>query len=50
MAKCILMIEDDEEMLFLGKIILDKGGYTALSANNGLDGLLYWLKTKIIFP
>ena len=46
MAKCVLMIEDDEEMLFLGKIILDKGGYTALSATNGLDGLALLAENK----
>ncbi len=39
MAKHILMIEDDEEMLMLGKIILDKGGYGVLTATNGPEGL-----------
>lgn len=39
MDKYVLMIEDDEEMLMLGKIILDKGGYGVLTATNGPEGL-----------
>jgi len=46
MTKYVLMIEDDEEMLLLGKIILDKGGYAALTATNGLDGLAVLAENK----
>jgi len=37
--KRILMIEDDKEMITLGVLILEKQGYTVLSATNGPDGL-----------
>jgi DNA-binding response OmpR family regulator len=37
--KCVLMIEDDEEMTALGELILVKEGLEVLSANNGADGL-----------
>ncbi len=46
MAKYILMIEDDEEMLMLGKIILDKGGYSVLTATNGPKGLAVLAENK----
>lgn len=39
MAAQILMIEDDREMVTLGRLILEKEGYTVLSAYNGPDGL-----------
>ena len=35
----ILMIEDDAEMVTLGKIILEKEGYTVLVAYDGKEGL-----------
>ena len=39
MAACILMIEDDREMVTLGKLILEREGYKFMSAFNGQDGL-----------
>lgn len=39
MSALILMIEDDKEMVTLGKIILEREGYTVLAAHNGKDGL-----------
>jgi len=39
MSATILMIEDDREMVTLGKLILEKEGYKVLSAYNGPDGL-----------
>lgn len=35
----ILIIEDDEEMIALGRLILEKAGYQVLSATNGISGL-----------
>lgn len=35
----ILMIEDDKEMVMLGRLILEKEGYRVSSAYNGVDGL-----------
>lgn len=35
----ILMIEDDREMVTLGKLILEKEGYSVLAAYNGKEGL-----------
>lgn len=35
----ILMIEDDEEMIALGELILKREGYNVLSATSGLSGL-----------
>jgi CheY-like chemotaxis protein len=35
----ILIIEDDEEMVALGRLILEKEGYQVLSVYNGPDGL-----------
>jgi len=35
----ILMIEDDKEMVMLGRLILEKEGYQVSSAYNGVDGL-----------
>jgi len=37
--KRILMIEDDEEMIALGELILEKQGFGVLSATNGPAGL-----------
>lgn len=37
--KCVLMIEDDEEMTALGELILAKEGLEVVSATNGADGL-----------
>lgn len=39
MSACILMIEDDREMVTLGRLILEREGYEFLSAYNGHDGL-----------
>jgi len=39
MSTHILMIEDDKEMVSLGKVILDRDGYTLLTASNGQEGL-----------
>jgi DNA-binding response OmpR family regulator len=39
MSACVLMIEDDREMVMLGKIILEKEGYTFISASDGREGL-----------
>ncbi len=39
MAAHILMIEDDKEMVMLGRLILEKEGYHVFSAYNGVDGL-----------
>jgi CheY-like chemotaxis protein len=38
-GKSILMIEDDEEMIALGALILEREGFTVLSANAGPQGL-----------
>lgn len=39
MSAHILMIEDDKEMVTLGRLILEKEGYQVFSAYNGVDGL-----------
>ena len=39
MAAHILMIEDDKEMVMLGRLILEKEGYHVFSAYNGVEGL-----------
>jgi DNA-binding response OmpR family regulator len=39
MAKRILMIEDDREMVTLGKLILEREGYEVLVAYGGAEGL-----------
>jgi CheY-like chemotaxis protein len=39
MAKRILMIEDDREMVTLGKLILEREGYEVLVAYDGTYGL-----------
>ena len=39
MAAHILMIEDDREMVMLGRLILEKEGYHVFSAYNGVEGL-----------
>jgi DNA-binding response OmpR family regulator len=38
-GKRIMMIEDDEEMIALGELILAKEGFEVLSATNGRAGL-----------
>lgn len=37
--KSILIIEDDEEMIALGELVLQKQGYKVFSATNGPAGL-----------
>ncbi|MEJ2557473.1 MAG: response regulator [Anaerolineae bacterium] len=39
MAKRILMIEDDREMVTLGRLILEREGYEVLAAYGGAEGL-----------
>lgn len=39
MAKKILVIEDEKEILDLVKLYLDKEGFRSIGASNGLDGL-----------
>jgi CheY-like chemotaxis protein len=39
MSKCILMIEDDREMVTLGRLILEREGYEVLAAYDGASGL-----------
>jgi CheY-like chemotaxis protein len=39
MSKRILMIEDDREMVTLGKLILEREGYEVLTAYDGAEGL-----------
>ncbi|MBT4539157.1 response regulator transcription factor [Candidatus Woesearchaeota archaeon] len=39
MAKKILIIDDDMEDLDTMKDVLEKGGYSVVTANNGADGL-----------
>ncbi len=39
MDKRILMIEDDREMVTLGKLILEREGYEVLVAYDGAEGL-----------
>lgn len=39
MAKRILMIEDDREMVTLGKLILEREGYEVIAAYDGAEGL-----------
>ena len=39
MAHRILMIDDDREMVTLGKLILEREGFEVLSAYNGAEGL-----------
>lgn len=39
MAHRILMVDDDREMLTLGRLILEREGFEVVSANNGLAGL-----------
>ena len=39
MANRILMIDDDREMVTLGKLILEREGFEVLSAYNGAEGL-----------
>ena len=37
--ECVLMIEDDEEMITLGTLILEKESFKVLSATSGAAGL-----------
>lgn len=39
MAHQILMIDDDREMLTLGRLILEREGFEVISAHSGLEGL-----------
>ncbi len=39
MAYRILMIDDDKEMVTLGKLILEREGFEVLSAYSGMEGL-----------
>jgi two-component system alkaline phosphatase synthesis response regulator PhoP/two-component system response regulator VicR len=39
MNQHVLMIEDDREMVALGKLILERKGYQVLSAYDGAEGL-----------
>ena len=38
MPKKIVYIEDDVEMTYLMKMILERKGYEIISTNNGVDG------------
>ena len=38
MSACILMIEDDREMVVLGRLILEREGYQVISALDGQEG------------
>ena len=38
-AHRILMIDDDKEMVTLGKLILEREGFEVLSAYSGMEGL-----------
>jgi len=46
MSTCILMIEDDREMVTLGQLILEREGYEFLSAYNGPEGLAILAEKK----
>jgi DNA-binding response OmpR family regulator len=46
-AQQILMVDDDHEMVALGKLILEREGYRVLSAYSGKDGLSILEKEKI---
>ena len=39
MATCVLIIEDDKEMSRLLQLDLQRNGYEAATAGNGLEGL-----------
>jgi CheY-like chemotaxis protein len=39
MAQCIAMIDDDREMVMLGRMILEREGYEVISAHTGPEGL-----------
>ncbi len=39
MTHRILMIDDDREMLALGRLILEREGFDVISAHSGLEGL-----------
>ena len=36
---CILIVEDDSRLMRLEQLVLEKEGYTVLSATNGEDAL-----------
>ncbi len=46
MSTCILMIEDDQEMVTLGQLILEREGYEFLAAYNGHEGLALLAEKK----
>ncbi len=46
MTAHILMIEDDKEMVTLGKLILEREGYVVSFAYNGEDGLKFIAENK----
>ncbi len=46
MPKKIVYIEDDIEMTYLIKMILERKGYEIISTNNGLNGLDLVIKEK----
>jgi len=46
MTTHILMIEDDKEMVTLGKLILEREGYVVSYAYNGEDGLKFIAENK----
>ena len=46
MTASILMIEDDREMVILGKLILEREGYNFMSAYSGIDGLTMLQENK----
>ncbi|MFB0545287.1 MAG: response regulator [Anaerolineae bacterium] len=39
MGRRILMVEDDQEMIVLGRLILERRGYEVLAAKSGKEGL-----------
>ena len=39
MVRRILMIDDDREMITLGRLILEREGFEVISAHGGLEGL-----------
>ena len=47
MAHSILLVEDDEDLLTLYRISLEKAGFTVHTAQNGLEGLSQSLKQAV---
>lgn len=39
MAHCVLIIDDDREMVTLGRLILERDGFEVVSAKGGQEGL-----------